>query len=74
MLVRRAEVERFEGNTVSPMALHLPDTEGGATARRRASRTYRRGTNCDAFYAALTRWIRDPDVPGSRYARMVRGA
>jgi hypothetical protein len=68
VLVRRAEVERFERQYGFFNGLHVP---GAGTERRRGGPGVPPRHDWDAFYAALTRRIHDHGVPTTQ-AELVR--
>jgi hypothetical protein len=70
VLVRRAEVERFERQYGFFDRLHVPDT-GDAAIRRRGGPGVPPRHDWDAFYAALTRRIHEHGVPRTQ-AELVR--
>ncbi|HWV42822.1 hypothetical protein [Pseudorhodoplanes sp.] len=71
VLVRRAEVERFERQYGFFNGLHVPDVGGGPMERRRGGPGVPPRHDWDAFYAALTRRIHDHGVPATQ-AELVR--
>jgi hypothetical protein len=71
VLVRRAEVERFERQYVFFDGLHVPDAGSHSTARRRGGPGVPPRHDWDAFYGALTRRIHDRGVPATQ-AELVR--
>jgi hypothetical protein len=71
VLVRRAEVERFERHYGFFNGLHVPEASGEVTARRRAGPGVPPRHDWDAFYGALTRRIHDHGVPATQ-AELVR--
>jgi hypothetical protein len=70
VLVRRAEVERFEQQYGFFNGLHVPGADGGTEPRRGGPGVPPRH-DWDAFYAALTRRIHDHGVPATQ-AELVR--
>jgi hypothetical protein len=71
VLVRRAEVERFERQYGFFNGLHVPDAGGDPTPRRQGGPGVPPRHDWDAFYAALTRRIHDHGVPATQ-AELVR--
>jgi hypothetical protein len=71
VLVRRAEVERFERRYVFFDGLHGLDAGSDSTARRRGGPGVPPRHDWEAFYAALTRRIHDHGVPTTQ-AELVR--
>ena len=71
VLVRRAEVERFERQYGFFNGLHVPGGGSGPTERRRGGPGVPPRHDWDAFYAALTRRIHDHGVPATQ-AELVR--
>jgi len=71
VLVRRAEVERFERQYGFFNGLHVPESDGVAAARRRGGPGVPPRHDWDAFYAALARRIHEHGVPATQ-AELVR--
>src|SRR5581483_4030601 len=71
VLVRRAEVERFERRYGLPYGLHLSQVGGKAAARRRPGPGVPPRHDWDAFYAALMRRIHHHGMPATQ-AELVR--
>lgn len=71
VLVRRAEVERFERHYGLFNGLHVPESDGVAAARRRAGPGVPPRHDWDAFYAALARRIHEHGIPRTQ-AELVR--
>lgn len=71
VLVRRAEVERFERQYGFFNGLHVPGTGSNDAPRRRGGPGVPPRHDWDAFYAALTRRIHEQGVPKTQ-AELVR--
>jgi hypothetical protein len=71
VLVRSAEVERFERQYVFFSGLHVPKSDGVAAARRRGGPGVPPRHDWDAFYAALARRIHEHGIPRTQ-AELVR--
>jgi hypothetical protein len=71
VLVRRAEVERFERQYGFFNGLHVPESDATLAARRRGGPGVPPRHDWEAFYAALTRRIHDHGVPTTQ-AELVR--
>jgi hypothetical protein len=71
VLVRRAEVERFERQYGFFNGLHVPENGAAVAARRRGGPGVPPRHDWDAFYAALTRRIHEQGVPRTQ-AELVR--
>lgn len=66
MLVRRAEVERFERQYGFFNGLHVPEIDAATAACRRGGPGIPPRHDWDAFYAALARRIHEHDVPATQ--------
>jgi hypothetical protein len=71
VLVRRAEVERFERQYGFFNAVHVPESDAASAPRRRPGPGVPPRHDWGAFYAALTRRIHDRGVPATQ-AELVR--
>jgi hypothetical protein len=71
VLVRRAEVERFERQYGFFNGLHVPESDAATAGRRRGGPGVPPRHDWDAFYAALARRIHEHGVPATQ-AELVR--